>query len=313
MFNKLVNILQSDEGKNRLRLLIASIITNTIKDTKPEVIAEFIQSLIKENFSDAQISPGLLQKLENSLKEMYGDNIIDFFVDRSKELLDNEEFYKITKNTLRRAADEYTRKGFFRRIGKGLGESLDLINYSDAAESIIDKLRDTIEGIKSPRNPYRAKLKEGIIDSRIAEQGNLAEVLENWIQKIIHTEDGYRIILETIKSIKEQMFTDDMGNSVLVKYLTDMAIEQVNNVNLDELKKQHFEAWVKEEVVKLVEKYHNVIGKLVRENLQSLNDENFADSLEERVGEDLQWIRINGTVIGAIVGMIQYIITHLVS
>jgi uncharacterized membrane-anchored protein YjiN (DUF445 family) len=55
-----------------------------------------------------------------------------------------------------------------------------------------------------------------------------------------------------------------------------------------------------------------VIGKIVREKLESLDDIGLVMSLEAKVGDDLQWIRINGTVIGALVGVLQYLTLHLI-
>ena len=71
------------------------------------------------------------------------------------------------------------------------------------------------------------------------------------------------------------------------------------------------EAWIKSELASLLERYHGVIGSIVREKLQGLNDAGLVESLEDKVGDDLQWIRINGTVIGALVGIAQYLLLHL--
>ena len=46
--------------------------------------------------------------------------------------------------------------------------------------------------------------------------------------------------------------------------------------------------------MKLVENNHSKIGKLVQENLDKLDDKTLIEMIENNVGKDLQWIRVNG-------------------
>lgn len=48
------------------------------------------------------------------------------------------------------------------------------------------------------------------------------------------------------------------------------------------------------------------------EKLNNLSNEELVDLVESRVGEDLQMIRINGSVVGAMVGILLYLITFTV-
>jgi uncharacterized membrane-anchored protein YjiN (DUF445 family) len=53
----------------------------------------------------------------------------------------------------------------------------------------------------------------------------------------------------------------------------------------------------------LVEKNHSQIGDLVQENLDKLDNETLTKMVENNVGKDLQWIRVNGAVCGFIIGI----------
>jgi uncharacterized membrane-anchored protein YjiN (DUF445 family) len=57
--------------------------------------------------------------------------------------------------------------------------------------------------------------------------------------------------------------------------------------------------------------YHSVIGTLVRDNLSTMDEREWIDKLEFYVGRDLQWIRVNGAIVGALVGLIITVATHL--
>jgi uncharacterized membrane-anchored protein YjiN (DUF445 family) len=53
-----------------------------------------------------------------------------------------------------------------------------------------------------------------------------------------------------------------------------------------------------------VDNNHAKIGKLVEENLKKLDNETLIDMIENNVGKDLQWIRVNGAVCGFLIGLI---------
>lgn len=63
------------------------------------------------------------------------------------------------------------------------------------------------------------------------------------------------------------------------------------------------DVWLRSRLLGLAEQNHHRIGELVRHNLERLSAEELSGELEERVGRDLQWIRVNGAVVGGLVGL----------
>ena len=52
------------------------------------------------------------------------------------------------------------------------------------------------------------------------------------------------------------------------------------------------------------------IGVLVREQMDRLTDEKLVALIRDRVGDDLDWIRINGTLVGGTIGLAIYLTVH---
>ncbi|MDB4867992.1 MAG: hypothetical protein JWR03_2325 [Cohnella sp.] len=61
-------------------------------------------------------------------------------------------------------------------------------------------------------------------------------------------------------------------------------------------------------LVELVETNHYRIGLLVKDNLDRMDDASLVDMLEQKIGEDLQWIRVNGAICGFIIGLVLSLI-----
>ena len=57
-------------------------------------------------------------------------------------------------------------------------------------------------------------------------------------------------------------------------------------------------------VLHVVESNHYRIGALVKENLDRMDDKELVAMLEEKVGKDLQWIRVNGALCGFAIGIV---------
>lgn len=57
-------------------------------------------------------------------------------------------------------------------------------------------------------------------------------------------------------------------------------------------------------LIQVVEDNHYRIGRLIRENVDRMDDAALVSMLEDKVGKDLQWIRVNGAVCGFFIGII---------
>ncbi|RED66221.1 DUF445 domain-containing protein [Cohnella lupini] len=57
-------------------------------------------------------------------------------------------------------------------------------------------------------------------------------------------------------------------------------------------------------IVDFVEANHYRLGVLLKDNLDQMNDKELVRMLEEKVGGDLQWIRVNGALCGFLIGLV---------
>ncbi|QHW31692.1 DUF445 domain-containing protein [Paenibacillus rhizovicinus] len=64
------------------------------------------------------------------------------------------------------------------------------------------------------------------------------------------------------------------------------------------------EQWLKGQAAALIERNHVRIGSFVRENLDRLDNDQLVELIEDKVGQDLQWIRVNGALCGFLIGLL---------
>lgn len=73
--------------------------------------------------------------------------------------------------------------------------------------------------------------------------------------------------------------------------------------------------WINEQVLTLagpmVERYRAQIGNYIAERIEAWNEEELVEQLEAHVGKDLQFIRINGTLVGGLAGLVIHVGTQI--
>jgi uncharacterized membrane-anchored protein YjiN (DUF445 family) len=92
-------------------------------------------------------------------------------------------------------------------------------------------------------------------------------------------------------------------HSPLSELLARQIRERVPTIFDDPERRERFDRWVRDTANDLVERHHAEIGRTVRENLDALDDDSLVAQIEGKVGNDLQFIRLNGALVGGLIGV----------
>lgn len=313
LLDGLAEALSADEVRRGFEETAQSISHNIIENLDPADLSEFFHTMLSDNLDSIKFAPSLVESIEDTVKQLYSDDVIRLMLDWAIASTSGEEFEQSIKRLLTRAVADYSNQGsFVRRLGKGLGETLDIVNYDDAALILSHRINHFLKEMKAPDNRFHVRIKQEIENLQLLDPAAASAVLGDSVRKFVGTETGIKATSELFAVVKDQLLRDGDRGMPLVTYLTGVILQQVAAIRQDEMRKAELEAWLKDKIISLLERYHALIGRMVREKLESLNDAGLVESLEDKVGDDLQWIRINGTVIGALVGIVQYLVLHLI-
>src|SRR5439155_926973 len=78
----------------------------------------------------------------------------------------------------------------------------------------------------------------------------------------------------------------------------------------DEDLRRQLDQWVKGRVIEAVERHHQRLAEFIENGVRALGPEGAVRLIEEHAGDDLQYIRVNGTVVGGLAGGLLYAV-HL--
>ena len=71
------------------------------------------------------------------------------------------------------------------------------------------------------------------------------------------------------------------------------------------------DGWIVEAVLRVVDQHRHEVGRLIEHTVSNWDPGETSKRLELAVGRDLQFVRINGTLVGGLVGLILYTASHL--
>ena len=74
--------------------------------------------------------------------------------------------------------------------------------------------------------------------------------------------------------------------------------------------RRDLDRWAKTKVAEIVERHHDRIAAFIENGVRALGPEGAVRLIEDHAGDDLQYIRVNGTVVGGLAGGVLYG-THL--
>jgi uncharacterized membrane-anchored protein YjiN (DUF445 family) len=112
-------------------------------------------------------------------------------------------------------------------------------------------------------------------------------------------------------SIKETLTKElQEENSSLKNYISKNLNEFSQNLKTDENLQNKIDHWVRVTAYKYILKNTHQFGNLISSTVGNWQGKELSEKLELEVGKDLQFIRVNGTLVGGLVGLLIYTIAH---
>ncbi len=112
-------------------------------------------------------------------------------------------------------------------------------------------------------------------------------------------------------SIKQSLTQElEEEDSALKRYLTRNLTELSQNLQTDEKLQHKIDHWVRVTAYKYILKNTHQASNLISSTVGNWEGKELSEKLELEVGKDLQFIRVNGTLVGGLVGLIIYTVSN---
>jgi uncharacterized membrane-anchored protein YjiN (DUF445 family) len=166
-----------------------------------------------------------------------------------------------------------------------------------------------------PDHPLRHQF-DDLLDEWMVQLQESPEVIaraEAIKQQMLDPETSGRLAASLWQELKEilgrQNAAADGAPGAMARGLSALAVAALE----DETLLEKIDGWVIVAVLRVVEQHRGEVGGLIAQTVSSWDPEETSRRIELLVGRDLQFIRINGTLVGGLVGLLIYSVTRALS
>lgn len=188
------------------------------------------------------------------------------------------------------------------------------VGFVDAdmlGEMLQGMVQSTIRDFKEEDSPYREEVIREIRVALFQLLSNEERIssLKDWALNELQGEAATAFVQQQLEGLRVKAVAlleeDRVRGGRKLFWLYAMLVRRIGK---EQEWIQASEERIRGTLIAFVESNHYRIGQLVKENLDQMDDASLVNMLEEKVGKDLQWIRVNGAVCGFVVGLVLTVI-----
>ena len=294
--NFLGDWLQKEKNSEALVNNLSEIILDIVNKLEDELVVKFIGNKAKEMSDDLKINQILGNGIEYILQKNDHQKLITNLSSQIKNyVLENYEMVR-----------ERVKKESYKLIPSFVDEKI--------AEKITSGLSSYFEEVENDQNhSLRNEITQKILDfSKDLKENPKYEADFNALNEDFLKPEKVQQYAQDIWNSLKKTLIDELNaeQSSLKNYVRKNLAEFSENLRTDEKLQHKIDHWIRVTAYKYILRNTNKFGELISETVGNWQGKELSQKLELEVGKDLQFIRINGTLVGGLVGLIIYTIAH---
>ncbi|WP_202701278.1 DUF445 domain-containing protein [Flavobacterium sp. UGB4466] len=290
---KAADWLSQEENANKIASVVAlNIIPGVLKTIKDEDVKRFIQVQFKEkleaiNFGD-WVALALEPLQKGNVKEELLTNVLNVM---STELANN-------KDLIRKKVKASTPFLSFGLADKSI------------TEGVFNGLADFLNEAKHPGSAIRIKIDEYVYN--FLDKVKHSEEMREKINTVILGFAGKKEVQDYVNGIWDEIkrsISADLEKgeeSSIKKNISGLIQGFGNGLKEDAVMIDKINNFIKNDLLSMLLNNKKVIGDLISSTVKSWDGKEVSEKLELEIGKDLQYIRINGTLVGGLIGLVIY-------
>ncbi|MEG1229977.1 MAG: DUF445 domain-containing protein [Flavobacterium sp.] len=285
--------LSQQENADKIANVVAvNIIPGVLRTIKDEDVKRFIQVQFAEKLEGINFGDWVALALEPLQKGNVKDQLLtNLLTVMSAELTNN-------KDLIRKKVKASTPFLSFGLADKSI------------TEGVFNGLQDFLNEAKNPESAVRIKIDEYVYN--FLEKVKNSEEMRVKINNMILSFVGKKEVQDYINGIWDEIklsISNDLkkGEDSSIKNSIAGLIQSFGNgIKEDSYMIDKINNFIKNDLLSVLLNNKKVIGDLISSTVKSWDGKEVSEKLELEIGKDLQYIRINGTLVGGLIGLVIY-------
>jgi uncharacterized membrane-anchored protein YjiN (DUF445 family) len=304
-----LDFLQQPKNKDKAISLIQKIVIKLSDQLDNPKLTASIKKILVEQVTAINFSRPIGIWLEKVISNGDHYKIWELVIEASANSLKSADTKTVLLSKLQDAAKEYSERGLLKKATLFFAKKTGGINLELISDAVLLQIQELLAETKeNPQHPIRLKFDQWLLEfaaNLITEENNTQSIVTNLKSKLItyiESENTVENVITNWKNVfKAQL---DNNESALMQFFIENSDKLLNNLIEDKKAQQKINEWGLKTISQMLTRFHDEIGNLVRSSLSKLENVELVQQIEEKVGNDLQYIRLNGAVVGGLVGVL---------
>ncbi len=282
----------------------------TPADLAPLVARGLAGALMSEN-----LRPLLADLLRGARERRLMEPLLDDGLRRMLEWSRSRETWHLIRRHVERASDSYQNRGLARTLAFSAAEWFGGLDLDGATTDIQIEIHRFLGDQLIGPSPLKDAVENGLagVEQRLRDDPEYLAAF----RADVFAQDGASSLAPPLEALLSSLRAEGLrelerDNSQLLTGALAFLDEWANRLGDDGKLREQLNGWFRRLASSLLERHHPLLGTLVEEQMDCFTDDALTELIESRVGEDLNWIRLNGTFVGGLIGAGLYLIYKLV-
>lgn len=299
----LVEYLLHRGGREHIRKLVDELLLKAVNSMDARTTADKLSPAIRRGLSDFAVERVFLDMLQLLSEEKHSRRVLASLLHMGEQVLQAPTMQQaLLENirVLRRAYEGESAGRAFVLAVLDLDDEHILSIFNERMTKYLEELfNENTESYAALKNSFEIFLRNA------SEDPSLAELFRGWREHYLDRMDMSEHLAEWLeKHVKGE-------NPFWLEHLNNFLYARIDDFAQDKEMQRACDRYIKAFLEGELRKHHDMIPSLIRERLNEFDDDSLTEFVESKVVDDLQMIRINGSIVGGIVGILLYLIIQL--
>lgn len=299
----IVDAIEQEMHSDAAKKGMATFAKLAVEQAPLDAAAAFLEKEAKRFLQGLDI-PGLLQKAADYIQRNgYEEKAFDFLLMKAGELAAKPQSRDRMGAMAMEALKKMETGGM---MGFAINAFIGFMTEEKLGGIIQDFILSNLVSLSRDDNPTRIDILDMLRSElqRLGTNPSVHQAIERWKAEKLPDMNWEGHILKALEAGRSRLLTQLEDGTTAEKLILPFLDKLVLKIRTDEELYSKLDGWITGRIVKLVEDNHHRIGKLIHENLEKLDNETLIEMIEDKVGKDLQWIRVNGAICGFLIGLV---------
>lgn len=300
-----LSYLHTDEGFQSAERILGHIMNTFLYTLDMQALVRAFSTMGEEAIEKIRIAPMMGKALKTGLVGEAGNDFLDFSIFTLESMVKSETAKRYIADIYRESMRQYEHRNFVYALIIKAALASDMFSPERVAGNLQDKFLHLLAEAKKPDSEERRKAMQFIWQQ--AEKLEMNTAWQDRVEQYKMRLFRYIVARPDMKEPWQRYVQNPDRQNRVCRAAATYAIERLEGFKGSDLQVEQMNRFVLAMAARELKRLQNWFGATAEKEILKYDGQELADQLESRVWYDLQMIRVNGSLVGAVLGACIYL------